>query len=217
MTSLFAQPRFVTAPVVISWQAFHEAGHVVTAAVLGCPVLSTKIHGGGGSTFASGDPRDMLLIALGGHAAEYVLDVRDLDIRCSASDYKKAFECAIEVARHEERTVPGRKDPGAKLPQGKRAPKAAARAVRALSPVSVAEVEAGAAAVAERVAARWVARAHVLVDAAEVEVRELLDGNRRALRLIAERLETNQHLDAVDIIAIADEARLHEYEREEAQ
>lgn len=213
MTSLFASPVFVPFRVKISWMAFHEAGHVVTAAVLGAPVLFARIHeGGGGSTSVNGDPRDMLLVSLGGHAAERLFAARNCDVRCSSGDYQRAFAHGITLARDEERTRDGgrKKSVEAKLPQAKRAPRA-----RALAAVSVAQIEAGADRVAARIAARWLARAEKLVALAEVEVSELLDANRRALRLIAARLEENKTLDAVDLIALAGEGRLTEYEREE--
>jgi hypothetical protein len=209
MTSPFDSPRFVRAPVQISWISYHEAGHVVAAAVLGCPIFSTRIHALGGVTSLDGDPRELLICALGGNVAERLFGVRDTDIRCSSDDYKKAFQFGLEVAREEERTAP------APVPQtGRKEGRSHDRpcVARALSAVSVSEVEAGASAVAERVAARWLARAHTLVDLAEVEVCELLSANRRALGKIAERLEENKQLDAVDIIQLAGEGRLIERE-----
>lgn len=209
MTSTFDTPRFVRAPVRISWISYHEAGHVVAAAVLGCPIFSTRIHALGGVTSVDGDPRELLVCALGGNMAERLFSVKDSDVRCSTDDVRKAFAYGLEIARSEERSAPvsvppsGRKKSvGANLRQPK----------RALSAVSISEVESGATAVAERVAARWLARAHVLVDEAEIEVCELLSANRRALGKIAERLEENKQLDAVDIIQLAGEGRLIERE-----
>jgi hypothetical protein len=210
MTSPFAVPRFVAFRHRGSWRARHEAGHIAVAVRLGCPVYSARIDERGGVTSVGGDPRDLILISLGGCAAERVLGDRDSDIRCSASDYEKAYRYGIEVARSEERSAPVSVPPSG---QPRKETGHGGPITPTLSAVSVAEVESGADRVAAAVAARWLARAHVLVDAAEVEVFELLSADRRGLGLIAERLEQHRNLDAIDVIAIAAEAGLEQEDR----
>lgn len=198
-------PRFVPCPVAISWRGLHEgAGHVAAATVLDVPVDSSRLHAnGGGSTWIlGGSARERLLVALAGNAAERLFGVHDSDVRCSLTDYQKAFRYGIEIAREEEHEHRGRdrhEDEGGQKPVsfGPRL----MNPTSSLTALDVAGVERNASRVAERIAARWVARAGVLVDAGEREVFELLGRNRRLCRRIAEALEKHGRLDGEEIAA----------------
>ena len=195
--------------VALSWQAWHETGHVFAAEALGVAVRSVRIgrpHEGGATDVGSVGPRQRLLIALGGLGAEKILSPRTLFVACSRSDLRAAYAAAFDLAAGEEQTTRPASGPRAAL-------------ARSDAPVMTApgwqRVKAAAEARAEAVLTRRTARAHEIVDAGEAEVLELLGRNRIVLRTVAAGLQERGHLDAEQVAVLVRAGRLRQIEEDE--
>jgi Peptidase M50B-like len=193
--------------VTLDCCAVHEAGHVVTATLLGATVRRVRLSDHGGETYATVALRPGLLVAVAGFVGERLLLGRDADIGRARGDYVSAFERAFLIAAGEE---PPRSAQVSALAALKRTeiPAMSVDDWQAMAAVAVSAARAETARLLERRGAR----ARVLVAEAEDDVRKLLAANECVLRTVAVQLQNFGVLGGAHVLALVQEGRRRQAE-----
>lgn len=173
----------------------HEAGHVTGAELRGFEVAFARRDSHGGMTgvhFDGADPKAALLVHLAGFEGTRLF-FGTAEAEGSRVDFEAAYRIAFDLARDEEHAADAEKT-------GSAGP---APVSQKLTAFSEADIGAGFA----RLVARRTARAHVLVNEARAEVRELLEAHKCVVRTLAVALERYRYLDADAVRALLEEGR----------